>query len=70
MTTIEVAEEQKSSMLATAELVLKYPPNVDWMLVVMSQMAPGHAIFAKDYVAPKQERATAAAVAMPMLNNL
>ena len=38
---------------ATAHEILGKPPNVEWLLAMVSTMEPTNALFAKDYVKPR-----------------
>ena len=40
----------------TASELLRKPPNTEWLLAMLSTMKPNHAIFAKDYVKPRNNR--------------
>ena len=42
-----------SSFKRTAEEIVRKPPNVDWLLAMLSTMDPESVIFRKDYVKPK-----------------
>ena len=43
-------------MRRTADLVLRKPPNPDWLLAMLSTMDPKCEIFKKNYVRPKLHR--------------
>lgn len=38
------------------------PPAIDWMITVMSTLNPGHEIFGRAYVRPREERPVPAAL--------
>ena len=40
----------------TALLIKQKPPSVNWMIMILSSLNPDHAIFAKNYVRPKEQR--------------
>ena len=42
----------------TSEELARKPPNTEWLLAMLSTMDPENAIFAKDYVRPRQNRAS------------
>ena len=43
-----------SGMRRTAKLIIKKPPSVSWMLMVLGTMLPDHLVFTSGYVAPKK----------------
>lgn len=45
-----------SGFMATAELVIKHPPNAHWLILMLATVNHNHRIFAKDYVRPKPLR--------------
>ena len=40
-------------MANTAERIAKYPPDKNFLLLLLFNMHPNHEIFRKDYVRPK-----------------
>lgn len=69
MAQLEVQPEKVESMKATAKLINKNPPNVQWMLTCLAQMKSDHEIFGKNYVAPKLDRGGAQLI-MPDVSNI
>jgi hypothetical protein len=51
------AEKQK--FINTAERIRKYPPNSQFSLVLLGNLAPNHEVFGKDYQKPMKQKETA-----------
>ena len=49
-----LGEPADSGIRRTAKYIRKKPPQVQWMILILSTLEPNHAIFAKDYVNPKK----------------
>ena len=49
-----LSEPADSGIRRTAKYIRKKPPQVQWMMLILSTLEPNHAIFAKDYVNPKK----------------
>ena len=52
--------EMALAMKRTALRVRQCPPSTPWMITVLSTLEPDNAIFARDYVRPREERPQAA----------
>ena len=55
----KLGEPMDSGMRRTAKYIRKKPPQFNWMLLILSTLAPNHEIFAKDYTNPKKTVAEA-----------
>ena len=51
-----LGEPHDSGLRKTAKLILKKPPDVQWMLMILATIDSDHRIFDKDYVHMKASR--------------
>ena len=49
-----IGEPMDSGMRRTAKLIIKKPPSVSWLLMVLGTLEPDHCVFSVSYIAPRK----------------